>query len=296
MIERITLIGLGEVGQRLARDLKAAGFRDLAAFDVAFADRASPQARAARDLDISIAATCAAAVAGADLAVSAVTAGSDLDAAAAAASGLSAGTFYLDVNSVAPRTKEEAAAIVGAAGGRYVEAAVMTPIAPNGIASTMLLGGPHATDFLAASGRMGMTRARVYSERIGAASSVKMCRSIMIKGIEALVTESMLASRHYGVGADVLASLQDFFPGHDWDRTARYMLTRTLEHGVRRAEEMREVAKTVSDAGIAPLMSSATAERQDWAGAVGRRTGAIDDRTTALDEIVTAILAAEDRH
>jgi 3-hydroxyisobutyrate dehydrogenase-like beta-hydroxyacid dehydrogenase len=87
----------------------------------------------------------------------------------------------------------------------------------------------------------------------------------MIKGIEALLTESMLAARHYGVEATVLASLSDLLPLPDWEATARYMISRSLEHGARRAEEMREAARTVEEAGVAPTMSAAIAARQDWA-------------------------------
>lgn len=284
----VALIGLGEVGQALAVDLRKAGVKAISAFDIAFARADSAQARAAKALDVTVAASAPEAARRATLAISAVTAGAALDAARNTAPGLSGGTMYLDVNSVAPRTKQEAAEIVEKAGGRYVEAAVMSPIHPKGIGTPILLGGAHTADFLEIGLPLGFN-AKKYADRIGAASSVKMCRSVMIKGIESLVAECLLASHHYGVTDDVLASLKDLFPGQDWDRTGRYMLSRTLHHGRRRSEEMEEVAKTVADAGLEPTMSNAIVQRQRWAGELGTRMSDPGDdkadRTARLDEL-----------
>ncbi|HEY4114051.1 MAG TPA: DUF1932 domain-containing protein [Rhizomicrobium sp.] len=263
---RICLIGLGEVGQILADDLKAAGVAHIAAYDILFDRPDSIPSRAAKQYDLTLARSAAEAVRNAELIISAVTAANDLDAARSVAKSDLACTFYLDLNSASPRTKQEAAKIIECANGRYVEAAVMTPFPPKRIASPMLLGGPHAEEFLARAAPLGFN-GRVVSSEIGIASATKMCRSVMIKGIEALLTESMLTARHYGVEKDVLASLSDLLPVGDWDKLARYMISRSLEHGTRRAEEMREVAKTVREAGVAPLMSSAAAARHDWAAA-----------------------------
>ena len=266
----IAIIGLGEVGQALAGDLRAAGVQRITAFDIAFAKADSPQRAAARAMDITIASNAAEAARGATLAISSVTAGAALDVANATAPGLSKGTLYVDVNSVAPNTKIEAAAIVEKAGGRYVDAAVMSPIHPKRIGVPILLGGPHNAAFLDIATPLGFN-AKPYSDKVGGASSVKMCRSIMVKGVEALVTECFLASHHYGVTDDVIASLKDMFPGQDWDKTGRYMLSRALEHGIRRSEEMREVAKTVADAGLEPSMARATVDVQKWAGDLGKK-------------------------
>ncbi len=161
--------------------------------------------------------------------------------------------------------KRAAAEVVEAAGGRYVEGAVMSPYPPKRLGAPTLLGGPHAEAFLTLARDLGFTGMSVFAPEVGKASAAKMCRSVMIKGIEALLSESLLAARHYGVEDVVLASLEDLFPGPDWPALARYMIARTLAHGARRAEEMREVAATMAEAGVEPLMSAATAERQDWA-------------------------------
>ena len=262
---RIGLIGFGEVGQTLGADLLGAGCR-VSAFDPLFAVPQSAPSRALSGIPVAAAEHAAAAVRDAELVISAVTAASDVDAARSVAPHLAPGTFYLDVNSVSPRTKIECAEVIGKAGGRYVEAAVMTPIAPKRVASPMLLGGPHAQEFIARAKVLGFA-GQPFAEEIGRASATKMCRSVIIKGVESLLCESLVAARHYGVEKVVLDSLSDLLPVGDWEKTASYMVSRALEHGVRRAEEMREAAKTVAEAGLDPLMASATAEREEWAAA-----------------------------
>src|SRR2546429_5318848 len=119
----------------------------------------------------------------------------------------------------------------------------------------MWLGGPHARAFLPLAQSLGFAGANVYSDAIGAASAAKMCRSVIIKGMEALLAESLLTARRHGVEDAVLASLQDLFPVRDWRALARYMISRSPQHGRRRAEGMREAAKTVAEAGFRPPVS-----------------------------------------
>jgi 3-hydroxyisobutyrate dehydrogenase len=256
----IAIIGLGEVGRIFARDLRAKGVTRITAFDTA-------QVSPAEGVDICV--TAAEAARNADLVISSVTAGGALAALTAALPGLGHGPFVLDVNSVSPGTKQATAAAVEAAGGRYVEAAVMTSVPPKGLASPMWLGGPHATAFLAATEGLGMNL-RVFADTVGGASSVKMCRSIMVKGLEVLTSECMLTARHYGVEAQVLDSLTDTLPHPDWHGLARYVMSRALIHGKRRSEEVQEVAVTVAEAGQSPVMSEAIAKRQAMAAAQGR--------------------------
>jgi 3-hydroxyisobutyrate dehydrogenase-like beta-hydroxyacid dehydrogenase len=195
---------------------------------------------------------------------------------------LQPGTFYLDVNSVSPATKQASADIIDHAGGRYVEAAVMTPIAPKRIASAMLLGGRHANDFMSYARPLGFA-GQPFAEEIGRASATKMCRSVIIKGVESLLCESLVAARHFGVEQQVLNSLSDLLPVGDWEKVASYMISRALEHGVRRAEEMREAAQTVHEAGIEPLMALATAEREERAAAFHNAHRLRNDLAAMLD-------------
>ena len=268
-MKRICLIGLGEVGRVLAEDLLAWGGVALSAWDPKLAQPGSAPARAAAELDIRPGRDAADAARGAALVVSAVTAAQTVDAARAAAVGMSEGAALLDLNSASPAARIAAAARVAAAGRLYVEGAVMSPIAPKRIASPILLGGPHARAFEAEARALGFAGARFYAEEPGKAAAAKLCRSVIVKGMEALLAESLLAARSYGVEADVVASLDDLFPGPDWRRLSRYMISRSIEHGVRRAEEMAEAARTVSQAGLDPLMSLAAVDRQRWASRFG---------------------------
>lgn len=287
----VALIGFGEVGQTLGADLLAAG-ASVTAYDPLFANPDSVPSRALAKIRVAAEKTAPDAVKNAELVISAVTAASDIDAARSVVPGLPAGAFYLDVNSVSPGMKQACSTIIDCAGGRYVEAAVMTPIAPKRVASSMLLGGPHAADFIARAQKLGFSGAKAFSAIIGQASATKMCRSVIIKGTEALLLESLVAARHYGVEKTVLDSLSDLLPVGDWDRLARYMISRALEHGTRRAEEMRESAKTVAEAGLAPLMTTATAEREDWAATQKEALAYVNDLGALLDAIRNAMAGA----
>jgi 3-hydroxyisobutyrate dehydrogenase len=293
-ITRVAFIGFGEVGRTFTRDLQTLGVADIRAFDTAFADPQSRQLRDARAAGVRIADTARAATDGAELVISAVTAGAALDAAQAIALALDRDTLVVDVNSVAPNTKIEASRLVDRAGGRYVEAAVMAPVAPKGLRTSLLLGGRRAGELLARTASWQLN-ARAYSERIGAASSVKMCRSIMIKGLEALTLECVLASTHYGVLEDVLGSLGDTYPGvADWSQKARYLMSRALIHGRRRAEEMREVAKTVAEAGYDPVMTRAIVAKQDWAADLGAALGPARSDAATLAALLAELAALQE--
>ena len=273
-----TVIGFGEVGQILADDLRQNG-AIVTTWDTAFGDpksAASQAADRALGAGLRVAGDPASAVAAADLVISAVTAEQTLEAAKAAASALPSAAFFLDLNSCSPSRKRAAAAAVDACGARYVEAAVMSPIEPRRIGSPMLLGGPHVAEFLTLATPLGFTGARPFSEEVGLAAATKLSRSVVIKGLEALLTEALLTARYYGVEDVVLGSLSDLLPLPDWPATADYMMARAKQHGVRRAEEMREAMVAVRDAGLQPLMAEAAAARQAWAASAEARTRPFD--------------------
>jgi 3-hydroxyisobutyrate dehydrogenase-like beta-hydroxyacid dehydrogenase len=282
---KVAFIGYGEVGRILAEDLRQ---QDVAvcAYDIKLGGAAELTLKQhATGHGVRLVASHAEAARGADLVVSAVTASQAVPVAEAAAAGLSRGTFFLDFNSASPGAKIRAAAIVNAAGGRYVEGAVMTSLPPYRIKVPLLLGGPDAAALLPHLAALGFA-ARVADERLGIASATKMCRSIMIKGLEAMVIESFTTARHYGVEDAVVASLQETFPGIDWEKQAAYFFQRVIEHGRRRSEEVREVAVTVREAGLEPHSASGTADRQAWmadlvdAGVFGARGKATFARST----------------
>lgn len=260
---KIALIGYGEVGRILAEDLRPAGHA-VTAFDLKLAGTGSAPLRThASAHGIALASSHASAVHGAELVLSAVTASQAVPVAQACAPGLDAGAFFLDFNSASPGAKIEAARIVNAAGGRYVEGAVMTSIPPYRIKVPLLLGGPDAAALEPVVNALGFA-ARVASDKLGVASATKMCRSIMIKGLEAMVIESFTTARHYGVEDAVIASLQETFPAIDWEKQGAYFFQRVIEHGRRRSEEVQEVAVTVQEAGLVPHSAAGTAKRQAW--------------------------------
>jgi len=125
----------------------------------------------------------------------------------------------------------------------------------------LLLGGHDAAELAPLINDLGFN-AKVASDKLGVSSAVKMCRSIMIKGMEAMVIEAFTTARAYGVEDAVLASLKETFPGVDWEKQGAYFFQRVIEHGRRRAEEVREVAETVREAGLTPWSAQGTAERQ----------------------------------
>jgi 3-hydroxyisobutyrate dehydrogenase-like beta-hydroxyacid dehydrogenase len=263
-LQQIALIGFGEAGSILGTDLVAAGC-DVSMYDILLDDAASRPGMLARAQAAHVRAhdSFAAAVAGADLVISAVTASSSGDVAALAGQHLRAGQVLLDINSVSPAKKQSSARAVEASGADYVESAVMAPVPPYRLKVPMLLGGRRAESLVPQLSRLGM-KAEAISNEIGIASAVKMCRSVVIKGLEALATESMRAARHFGAEKQVLASLNETFPGMGWDGDLPdYLISRVAEHGRRRAAEMREVARTLEDAGFEATMAAATARLQD---------------------------------
>ena len=139
----------------------------------------------------------------------------------------------------------------------------MTSVPPYGIRVPMLLGGVAARELALVLDAWGMD-ANPVSEELGVASAIKMCRSVMIKGLEALVIESYATARALGVEDHVLPTLAETFPSIDWPRQGAYFFSRVVQHGKRRAEEMREAANTVREAGFEPFMAAAIADKQQW--------------------------------
>ncbi|RUR65617.1 DUF1932 domain-containing protein [Variovorax guangxiensis] len=278
------LIGHGEVGGIFGRGLLGKdGVDAVWAWDLRFADAATGEAaRAAAERDgLRVAGSMQELCSHADLLISAVTASSTLAVAEEAARHARAGSRLLDLNSASPGTKQRAAAALEAVGVAYVEAGVMTSVPPYGIRVPMLLGGAHAEALAATLCGWGMD-VRAVSDRLGVASAIKMSRSIMIKGLEALVIESYATARRYGVEEHVLPTLRETFPQIDWDRQGAYFFSRVVQHGKRRAEEMREAAQTVREAGFEPLMASAIAAKQDWV-ATQAREGLFDGIDASSD-------------
>lgn len=212
--------------------------------------------------------TIAEALIGSDLVIAVVTADQAVEAAKAAAPLLKPRALYCDFNSVAPHTKVQAAAIVEEAGARYADVAVMAPVRPAQLSVPLLVSGPHSADACALLSAAGF-RPRDLGGAVGQASIIKMLRSIMVKGMEALVAECFLAAHSAGVAEEVAQSLNASWPGVDWAEKADYNLDRIMVHGVRRAAEMDEVAATLAQLGMPNALTRATAETQRRIGTLG---------------------------
>lgn len=295
-IPAIAFIGFGEAGQAIASGLREAGIEQIAAWDILFPAADGEKLKdAAATIGVRCANSAADAVRGADAIISAVTAASSVDAAQSVKQHLAQQPFFLDINSVSPSRKQETAKLLGDA-ARYVDVAVLAPIHPARHQTPMLLAGPHAAAIAPAMSALGM-RVTVAGSEIGAAAAIKMVRSVMIKGIEALTLECFLAAARAGVVDEVAASMKNNYPGLDWGKLVPYNLERMASHGERRAAEMEESADTLRELGVEPLMTMATVRRQREMGQIGKLPGvrrALPEGRAAILNAISA--AARDRN
>ena len=266
MVTSFTFIGFGEAAQHISRGLKAAGAGPMQTYDVLFdkpGDAGELLRRRAAEIGVACRASHVEAAKGSEIVLSAVTAASSNDAVRATAPGLSAGQFYMDINSTSPAVKRLNSDLVAPTGAKFVEAAVMESVPPHGHKVPILLAGVAAPQLVDLLRPLGM-KVEAVGDKIGQASSIKMFRSVIIKGMEALMLESLYAAQEMGVTDRVLQSLAGTYPGMDWPKAVDYLVGRTAQHGPRRVAEMREVARTLRDMGHESLMAEATANRIEW--------------------------------
>jgi 3-hydroxyisobutyrate dehydrogenase-like beta-hydroxyacid dehydrogenase len=267
MSERIALIGFGEAGRSIGCGLAGEPGAAVTAYDVRFRGPDGPQLMAkAREAGVVPHAELARALDGAGIVLSAVVGSAAIEAGRAAAPHLSAGRIYIDLNSVSPATKRAIEQAVVPSGVHFIEAAVMARVPPHGHRVPILLAGAGAGAAAVAArlNALGM-KTEAVGDRVGQASANKMLRSILIKGIEALLIECLVAARRCGIEERILDSVGETFPGVDWRKTATYYLGRTAVHGARRVTEMQEVADTLRELELEPLLADAIAERIGWA-------------------------------
>jgi 3-hydroxyisobutyrate dehydrogenase-like beta-hydroxyacid dehydrogenase len=295
---RLCFIGFGEAGQAFASGLRTAGVTTMAAWDILFSESGGAKLRAAGgELGVRLATSAGDAINGADIVIAAVTAASSLAAAQQAKPHLRADQLYLDINSVSPGRKQATERHLDGS-ARYVDVAVMAPVHPARHQTPVLLAGPHAEATLSIMQELGM-KPSIAGPNIGQAAAIKMVRSVMIKGMEALTAECFLAATRAGVEPQIIASLSKSFPGLDWQKIVAYNLERMANHGTRRAAEMEEVADTLRELGIDPHMAGATVQRQRQMGAIGKGEAvqaAIEQGGDAILRAVSAALPAERPH
>lgn len=268
-INTIAFLGFGEAAQAFVKGWGQGIAPVMRAFDIKTTNP-DTAIRDAKNADYVAAGVTGAvsgkvALTGAEIVFSLVTADQAAIVAKDAAISIEQGAFFFDCNSCAPGTKRRNAELIDAAGGRYVDVAVMAPVYPKLHKTPILLSGPHANDAKQVLEAFGMEPA-IAGDTIGAGSAIKMVRSVMMKGLEALFAECVLAGRKAGVDETVLTSLDKTYPGFDFMDKAAYMLERSMTHGIRRAAEMEEVALTVEELGLNNGMAKATV---DWQRTIG---------------------------
>jgi 3-hydroxyisobutyrate dehydrogenase-like beta-hydroxyacid dehydrogenase len=293
---RLCFIGFGEAGQAIASGLREAGVESIAAWDILFSnDEGARLKQAGERIGARLASSAADAVANSDIIVAAVTASSSLEAAQSVAPHISGNPYYLDINSVSPGRKKDTALLLEG-GARYVDVAILAPIHPKRHRTPLLLAGPHAQAVMPLLIDELEMQVAIASDEIGAAAALKMIRSVMIKGIEALTAECFMAAQRAGIVEEVAASLKNNYPGLDWPSVIDYNLERMASHGIRRADEMEQSAITLTELGIAPLMTSGTVARQRELGELGKRADIRAAKIAGRAAILGAINAAIDSH
>src|SRR5499427_1846921 len=256
----VGFVGFGEAGSTIARGLRSAGVERIFAYDIKLGD---PLVRdRAREAQTTLVDSSSELAEAATILFSTVTSSSALDAARQTVAFLGPRHTYADLNSVSPAVKQDIEKEIGESGASFVEAAVMAPVGPYGHQVPMLLGGPSAKAFMETMAPFGMKLQVLDGAKVGSAAAVKMCRSIVVKGLEALLFECVMAATKFEADDLVFASLKETWPGIDWKTLADYTAGRVVVHGERRAHEMEEVAETLKAIGIDPVMAEATARRQ----------------------------------
>jgi 3-hydroxyisobutyrate dehydrogenase-like beta-hydroxyacid dehydrogenase len=263
------LIGFGEAAMAFAEHWGPQRSRGARAFDIKSSslETAGRLQRDYQRLGVRGAERPAEATHGARVLLSLVTPDQALAAAESVLDGLAPNALYCDFNSVAPQTKQAAARLVESVGGRYVDVAVMAPVRPARLDVPLLVSGPHACAALEALGALGFSP-QCGGGAVGDASTVKMLRSVVVKGMEALTSECFLAASAAGVTAEVARSLNGSWPGIEWAAKADYDLDRMIVHGLRRAAEMEEAVATLEQIGTGSQMSRATVAAQRAIGSL----------------------------
>jgi 3-hydroxyisobutyrate dehydrogenase-like beta-hydroxyacid dehydrogenase len=286
---RVSFIGFGEAGQAIASGLREGGIERIAAWDILFPQAEGEKLKAAGEaMGVRLASSAQDAVRETDMIISAVTAASSYEAAKSVEPHLIGNPWYLDINSVSPGRKQATAKLLGDK-ARYVDVAVIAPIHPARHKTPLLIAGPHAEGIAPLLQEMEM-RLSIVPGGTGQAAAIKMIRSVMIKGLEALTLECYLAAARAGLLDEVLASMKNNYPTLDFAKMGDYNIERMASHGERRAAEMEESAATLRELGIEPLMTERTVERQREMGSLGK-----DESVRAtLDKGRAAMLAAID--
>jgi len=291
---RLGFIGFGEAGSLIAKGLGEEGLTGIRAYDICIDDPARRDLVIGRAAEAGVDLTASAEelIDGCDLIISAVTSAVAVDVAKSSAPFLNSTQIYIDINSVSPDAKKQVGQAIEQTGARFVEVSVMAAVPKFGHKVPLVLSGPAAGSVIDALSPYGMVM-EDFGPEFGRAAAFKMFRSIMIKGMEALLLEMVLAASEYDIADRVLDSVETGYPGIDWSALATYLIGRTAIHGERRAHEMEEVSATLRSLGIDPIMASAAAKRISWGGSMGLREDFNDEAPDSFHDVINAIRAKQ---
>lgn len=265
---RLGFIGYGEIGSTLGAGLRGAGLAEVAsydsgAFDGPYATLIQERARAAGVVLLRSPAELAAR---SDILVGVTPGSASVASATDFMPYLQARHLFIDIASATPKVKQAVAAALEGSGARVADGSIVgTP--KDGLALPILASGPAAEAVRDALAPWGM-RIDPVGPELGTASAIKILRSVLIKGIEALLDEMLLGARRYGLDDAVLASASRTL-ARPFPELAAGLLTTGVIHAKRRAEEAGMAAEALADVGIDPIMTRSTEARLQWVEALG---------------------------
>lgn len=268
---RLAIIGFGEIGQQFGTGLAQAGLETVVIYDprAIAGPVAESMQRVAQAAGVELVASPAALAARADIILSATPGATTLDSAHAIAGHLAGRHLLIDLASCSPSVKRSAERVVGASGAAFVDGSIIGP-SKQGYQRAVLLSGEHAARAQAALAPWGMNL-EALAAPVGAASAIKILRSVVMKGLEALVVECLLGAMRYGIDARVVQSLDGSFKRPFGD-LADSLASGDVIHAMRRAEEVDMSAQTLQEIGIDPIVTRAVAERLRWVGRLDTRS------------------------
>lgn len=246
---RIAVLGLGEAGGAIARDLAAVGV-DVAGYDPADVptpagvERTGSAVDAVRDAHVVVAVTSS--VVARDVLTSVV-------------GKLGPDTAYADLSTASPARKRELADVAAAHGIGFVDVALMAPVPGNGMRTPALVSGPGARRFAELLTPLGMP-VEVAGDEAGQAATRKLLRSVVMKGLAQLLIESLQAAEAAGLADETWDNLVAQLSSVD-AALVRRLVTGTAGHAARRVDEMMATAEMLVDLGVDAQMTRATIAR-----------------------------------
>lgn len=288
----IGFIGFGEAARVFSQHLSAAQPRTIRVYcagrtnrpPYSDAFRADVAAAGASPVD-RLADLCAAC----DVVVSAVVVAHALEVAQAAAAALRPGALYVDISASTPSRKRLMAAAVEGSGALYVDANLMGSVSIYGPTVLLYSSGSGAARFADLFRPMGLA-IEVATDRAGDAALVKMLRSVVTKGIEALVVEALTIATLEGVREEVMEGLFESMDRTKFSDFTRMCVLTDVLHAERRADEMDDIAADIRSMVLEPIMTAATARRLRASAAFGLRE-AFAGREAGVAEVLDAYAA-----